>query len=140
MTTPRPKPFPATTPRAGVLISFVIISDSDNEITTLSVRPTPSSSDRIPALSGYPLESGDDSSDKDLSETAKSLPAQTALTLVVHPAPTRSLLTSPAFARRPGKEIPMPLSYRAVMDRWRAAPLSTWYPLLPSKLLMCRCA
>ncbi|GJX60465.1 hypothetical protein Tco_0291855 [Tanacetum coccineum] len=38
-----------------------------------------------------------------------------------------------AFARRPGKEISMPLGYRSAIDRWRAAPLSTWYPLLPSK-------
>ncbi|GJQ93238.1 hypothetical protein Tco_0004377 [Tanacetum coccineum] len=44
----------------------VVISDFDDEITTLPVRPAPSSSDRILALSGYPLDSGDDSSDEDL--------------------------------------------------------------------------
>nr|GEW90964.1 retrovirus-related Pol polyprotein from transposon TNT 1-94 [Tanacetum cinerariifolium] len=43
MTTPHPTPFLATTPRARVLILLVIISDSVYEITTLPVRPTPSS-------------------------------------------------------------------------------------------------
>ncbi|GKC59687.1 hypothetical protein Tco_1087285 [Tanacetum coccineum] len=67
MTPLRPTPFPATTPCVGVLIPFDIISDFDDEITTLPVRPTPSSSDRIPALSGYLLDSSDDSSDEDLN-------------------------------------------------------------------------
>ncbi|GJV96008.1 hypothetical protein Tco_1547585 [Tanacetum coccineum] len=62
MTTPHPTCFPVTTPRAGVFAPLVIISDSDNEITTLPVRPTPSP-DYIPALYGYPLDSGDNSSD-----------------------------------------------------------------------------
>ncbi|GJR00900.1 hypothetical protein Tco_0523884 [Tanacetum coccineum] len=88
MTTPRPTPFPATTPRAGVFAPFVIISDSNDEITTLPVRPAPQSADHTPALYGYPLDSGDDSSDEDLSETAESLHTQTASTLVVHPPPT----------------------------------------------------
>ncbi|GKF90478.1 hypothetical protein Tco_0274179, partial [Tanacetum coccineum] len=66
MTTPRPTPFPATTPRAGVFVPFVIISDSYDEITTLPVRPAPPSPDHTPALYGYPLDSGDDSSDEDL--------------------------------------------------------------------------
>ncbi|GJT57212.1 hypothetical protein Tco_0992266 [Tanacetum coccineum] len=57
MTTPRPTPFPATTPRAWVFTVFVIISDSDDEITTLPVRPAPPSPDRTPALYGYPLDS-----------------------------------------------------------------------------------
>ncbi|GJZ16029.1 hypothetical protein Tco_0551706 [Tanacetum coccineum] len=134
MTTPCPTPFPATTPRAGVLVPFVIISDSHEEITTLPVRPAPPSSDRIPALSSYPLDSGDDSSDEDLSETAESLHAQTASTSVVHPPSTRHLPTSPAFARQPGKEISMQLGYIAAMDRWRAAPPSTCHPLLPSEI------
>nr|GEV33892.1 RNA-directed DNA polymerase, eukaryota, reverse transcriptase zinc-binding domain protein [Tanacetum cinerariifolium] len=64
-TTPRPTPFPATTPRAGVFTPFVIISDSDDEITTLPVRPTPPSPNRTLALYGYPLDSGDDSLDED---------------------------------------------------------------------------
>ncbi|GKC21545.1 hypothetical protein Tco_1023695 [Tanacetum coccineum] len=112
----------------------LFISDPDDEITTLPVRPAPPSSDRIPALSGYPLDSGDDSSDEDLGETAKLLHTQTALTSVVHPPPTRPLPTSPAFAHRPGKEILMPLGYRAAMDRWRAAPPSTCHPLLPLEI------
>ncbi|GKG53923.1 hypothetical protein Tco_0555323, partial [Tanacetum coccineum] len=70
------------------------------------VRSAPPSSDRISALFGYPLDSGNDSSDEDLSDTAESLHTQTASTSVVHSPPTRPLPTSPAFARRPGKEIP----------------------------------
>nr|GEV57768.1 hypothetical protein [Tanacetum cinerariifolium] len=88
MTTPRPTPFPATIPRARVFTLFVIISNSDNEITTLPVRPAPPSPDHTPALYGYPLDSGDDSSDEDLSETAKSLHTQIVSTSVVHPPPT----------------------------------------------------
>ncbi|GJQ97705.1 hypothetical protein Tco_0008844 [Tanacetum coccineum] len=88
MTTAPPTPFPATTPSAEVFAPFVIISDSDNEITTLPVRPGPPSPDRTPALYGYPLDYGDDSSDEDLSETAKSLHTQTAWTSIVHPPPT----------------------------------------------------
>ncbi|GJZ97449.1 hypothetical protein Tco_0669902 [Tanacetum coccineum] len=117
MTTPRLIPFPATTPRAEVFSLFVIIFDSDNAITTLPVRPAPPSPDRTPALYGYPLDSSDESSDEDLSETNESLHTQTALTLVVHPPPTRPLSSSPAFAHRLGKGISMPLGYRAAMDR-----------------------
>ncbi|GJT14858.1 hypothetical protein Tco_0873564 [Tanacetum coccineum] len=106
MTTPRPTPFPATTPRARVLILFIIISDSNDEITTLAVRPAPPSSDRTPALSAYPLDSCEDLSDKDWSETIESLHTQTAPTSVVDLPLTRPLSTSPAFAHRPGKEIP----------------------------------
>ncbi|GJV87056.1 hypothetical protein Tco_1530994 [Tanacetum coccineum] len=134
MTTPRLTPFPATTPRTGVFAPFVIISDSDDEITTLPVRPSPPSPDRTPAWCGHLLNSGDDLSDEDLSETAESLHTQTALTLVVHPPPTRPLPTRPTFARRSGKEISMPLGYRAVRDRWRTASPSTYHPLLPSDI------
>nr|GEX27060.1 hypothetical protein [Tanacetum cinerariifolium] len=97
MTTPHPTPFSTTTPRAGVLTLFVIISDSDDEITTLPIRPAPSSPDCKSALYGYPLDSYDDLSDEDLSETAD----------------------------QPGKEILMPLGYKAAMIRWRTAPSST---------------
>ncbi|GJS24289.1 hypothetical protein Tco_0452921 [Tanacetum coccineum] len=106
MTTPYPTPFSTTAPCAGVFTLFVIISDSNDEITTLPIRPTPSSPDRTPALCGYPLDSGDDSSNEDLSETAN----------------------------QPGNEIPMPLGYRAAMNRWRVTPSSTWYLLLSSEL------
>ncbi|GJR59130.1 hypothetical protein Tco_1501292 [Tanacetum coccineum] len=127
-------PFPATTPHAGVFAPFVIISDSEDEITTLPVKPVPLSLDRTPALYGHLLDSGDDASDKDMSETAESLHTQTASTLVVHPPPTRPLPTSPAFARRPGKEISMPLGYRASMDQWRAASPPTYHPLRLSEI------
>ncbi|GJR06976.1 hypothetical protein Tco_0529960 [Tanacetum coccineum] len=85
-------------------------------------------------LYDYPLDSGDDSSDEDLSETAKSLHTQTASTSVIHPPPTRSLLIILAFARRPGKEISMPLGYRAAIDRLRIASPSTYHPPLPSEI------
>nr|GEX15892.1 hypothetical protein [Tanacetum cinerariifolium]GEX18317.1 hypothetical protein [Tanacetum cinerariifolium] len=106
MTTPRPTPFRATTPRAEVLILFLIISDFGNEITTLPIRHAPSSSDCIPAFFGYPLDSGNDSLDKDLSKTVESLYTQTASTLDLHSPPTQPVPTSPAFSRRPGTEIP----------------------------------
>ncbi|GKF81226.1 hypothetical protein Tco_0239828, partial [Tanacetum coccineum] len=71
---------------------------------------------------------------EDLSETAESLHTQTASTSVGHLPPTRLLPTSLAFARRPGKEIPMPLGYRVAIDRWRGAPPSTCHLLFPSKI------
>ncbi|GKE54569.1 hypothetical protein Tco_1489725, partial [Tanacetum coccineum] len=49
---------------------LVIISNSDDEITTLPVRPAPPSPDRTPALYGYLLDSGDDSLVEDQSEIA----------------------------------------------------------------------
>ncbi|GJW95165.1 reverse transcriptase domain-containing protein [Tanacetum coccineum] len=79
MTTPRPTPFPATTPRAGVFALFVIISVSDNEITTLPVIPTPPSPDHTPALYGCPLDSSDDSSDEDLKIPSLPSPPSTAV-------------------------------------------------------------
>ncbi|GJV83621.1 hypothetical protein Tco_1523519 [Tanacetum coccineum] len=134
MTTPRRTTFLANTPSAEVFAPFVIISDSDNKITTLLVRPAPPLPDRTPALCGYPLDSGDDSLNKDLSETAESLHTQTASTSVEHLQRTRPLPTSPAFASRSGKEILMPLGNRAAMNRWRAASPSTCHPLLLSEI------
>ncbi|GKB73958.1 hypothetical protein Tco_0935370 [Tanacetum coccineum] len=116
------------------IYSVCIISDSDDEITTLPIRPAPLSPDRTSALYGYPLDSGDDSLDEDLSDTAESLHTQSASAPVVHPSPTRSLSTSLVHASQPGKEIPMPLGYRETMNQWRDAPSSTWYPLLSSEL------
>ncbi|GKE01248.1 hypothetical protein Tco_1389231, partial [Tanacetum coccineum] len=89
---------------------------------------------RTPALYGYPLDSGDDSSNEDLSETVESLHTQTASTSVVHPPSTRPLPTSHAFAHRSRKEISMPLDYTAAMDRWRVASPSTRHPRFPSKI------
>ncbi|GKB55213.1 hypothetical protein Tco_0905966, partial [Tanacetum coccineum] len=97
MTTPRLTPFHATTPRARVFSPFVIISDSDDEITTLPVRPAPPSLDHTPSWYGYPLNSGDDSSNENLSETVKSLHTQTASTSVVHLPPTQPLLLALPF-------------------------------------------
>ncbi|GJT64019.1 hypothetical protein Tco_0502944 [Tanacetum coccineum] len=69
MTTPRPTPFSTTGPRTRVFTPFVIISDSDNEITTLPMRPAPPPSpDHTPALYVYPLDSGDDISDENLKK------------------------------------------------------------------------
>ncbi|GJX81234.1 reverse transcriptase domain-containing protein [Tanacetum coccineum] len=103
MTTPRLIPFPATSLLARVFTSFVTISDSNNEITTLPVRPAPPSPDCTLALYGYPLDSGDDSSDENLSETAKSLHTHTTSTSVVHPLQTRPLPTSLAYCLSTGK-------------------------------------
>nr|GEX15596.1 hypothetical protein [Tanacetum cinerariifolium] len=107
----------ATTLRAEVFTPFVIISDSNNESTTLPMRLVPPSPDRTPALYVYPLNSRDDSSNEDLSDTAKSLHTQFALTSVVHPSPTQSLPTSLILANQSKKEILMPLRYRVAMNR-----------------------
>ncbi|GJV45510.1 hypothetical protein Tco_1430046 [Tanacetum coccineum] len=86
-------------PHAGVLILFIILSDSNDEVTTLPVRPAPPSPDYVLASPNYSLDSDldsdpleDDSPDGDLNETAESLHTQTVLTSVVHPPP--SLLPS----------------------------------------------
>ncbi|GJU66369.1 hypothetical protein Tco_1252628 [Tanacetum coccineum] len=95
MTTPRP----SVTPRVGVLVLFIILSDSNDEITTLPVRPAPPSPDYVLASPDYSPDSDldfdsseDDSPGEDLIKTAESLLTQTTLTLVVHPPP--SLLPS----------------------------------------------
>ncbi|GJU49977.1 hypothetical protein Tco_1219532 [Tanacetum coccineum] len=76
------------------------------------MRPVPPSPDRTLALYVYPLNYGDDLSDEDLSDTAKSLRTQSASTLIVHPSPTQSLPASLVLANQPEKDIPMPLGYR----------------------------
>nr|GEU78713.1 hypothetical protein [Tanacetum cinerariifolium] len=55
----------------------------------------------LTALYSYPLDSGDNSSDEDQSETVESLHTQTASKSVLHPSPTRPLPTSPAFVQIP---------------------------------------
>ncbi|GKB37004.1 hypothetical protein Tco_0881946 [Tanacetum coccineum] len=87
MITPRP----SVTPRAGVPIPFIILSNSHDEVTTLPVRHAPPSPDYVPALPDYSPDSDlnsdpseDDSPDQDETETAESLPTQTALTSIVH--------------------------------------------------------
>nr|GEV15943.1 hypothetical protein [Tanacetum cinerariifolium] len=121
MTTPCPTFFflSPTTPRDRVFTPFIIIFDSDNEISTLPIRAVPPSPDRIPALYVYPLNSSDDSSEEDLSDATMLLHTQSALTSVVYPSPTQSLPASLALANQLKKEILMPL-----MNRWRATPSS----------------
>nr|GEX06187.1 hypothetical protein [Tanacetum cinerariifolium] len=97
MTTPPPIPFPDTTPHARVFIPFVIIFDSDDTITTLPIRSAQPSPDRTLALYGYPLDYGDDSLDEDMSETAKLLHTQSALTSVY---PLLSLELPPSSCKR----------------------------------------
>nr|GEV26699.1 hypothetical protein [Tanacetum cinerariifolium] len=84
MTTPRPIPFPATALRARVFTPFVIILDSDDEIITLPIIPALPSPDHTPPLYGYPLDSSDDSSNEDLSETVELLHTQSASTSIFH--------------------------------------------------------
>nr|GEV61581.1 hypothetical protein [Tanacetum cinerariifolium]GEW85677.1 hypothetical protein [Tanacetum cinerariifolium] len=87
MTTPRPTPFFATTSRARGFTPYGIIFDLGDEITTLPIRPAPPSPDCTPALYGYPLDSGDDSIEGDLSDTTESLYTQSTSTSVVHHCP-----------------------------------------------------
>ncbi|GJT34540.1 hypothetical protein Tco_0924959 [Tanacetum coccineum] len=77
MTTPRP----SVTPRVGVLIPFIILSDSDDEVTTLPVRHAPPSPDYVLASPDYSPDSDQDShlqeavstGSVDLTDTALSL-------------------------------------------------------------------
>ncbi|GKC44776.1 hypothetical protein Tco_1062498 [Tanacetum coccineum] len=105
MTTPCPIPFSTTRPRAEVFTPFVIISDSDDEITTLPIRPAPSSPNHTPALYGYPLDSGHDSSDEDLSVTAKSLHTQTASALTTLAITTPSISSPTEYVESVGDNI-----------------------------------
>nr|GEY58809.1 hypothetical protein [Tanacetum cinerariifolium] len=91
MTTPRP----SVTPHVRVLIPFIILSDSDDEVTTLPIRHAPPSPDYVLASPNYSPDSNldsdplkDDSPGDDLTETVKSLQTQAASPLVVHPSPT----------------------------------------------------
>ncbi|GKC88018.1 hypothetical protein Tco_1148667 [Tanacetum coccineum] len=80
MTTPRP----SIEPRAGVLIPFIFLFDSNDEVTTLPVRPAPPSPNYVPALPDYSPDSDldfdpseDDLLDEDLTKTVESLHTQT---------------------------------------------------------------
>ncbi|GKB71841.1 hypothetical protein Tco_0933253 [Tanacetum coccineum] len=95
MTTPRHIPRPPTTPHAGVLIPFVIISNSDDEVTALPVRPAPTSLDYVLGSPDYTPDSDldidffeDESLDEDPTKTAELILTQTASTSVVHSSPT----------------------------------------------------
>nr|GEX68302.1 uncharacterized protein [Tanacetum cinerariifolium] len=97
------------------------------------MRLVPQSPDDTPALYIYPLNFGDDSSDEDLSDTAKSLHTQSASTSVVHTSPTQSLPTCLVLANQPKKEIPMAVGYRhgpSENEEWTSFPL---FPRLRAK-------
>nr|GEY62211.1 hypothetical protein [Tanacetum cinerariifolium] len=79
-----------------VFAPFVIISNSDEEITTISVRPAPPSPDRTLALYGYPLDSGDESSYEDLKMPSLSSPPSL---LTSSSSPPSSLLPSSSHKR-----------------------------------------
>nr|GEW31889.1 hypothetical protein [Tanacetum cinerariifolium] len=98
MTTPHSTPFSATTPHAIILVLFVIISNSGDEITTLPVRSAPPSPDRTPALYSYPLDFGDDSSDEDLKIPSSSSSSPPSL-LPSLSSPPPSLLPSSSHKR-----------------------------------------
>ncbi|GJU15327.1 hypothetical protein Tco_1143293 [Tanacetum coccineum] len=109
-------PHPSIMPHAGVLILFIILSDSNDEVTTLPVRPAPPSPDYVLASPNYSLDSDldsdpleDDSPDGDLNETAESLHTQTVLTSVVHPPPLLlPSLSSPPPSLLPSSSSPPP--------------------------------
>ncbi|GKB45889.1 hypothetical protein Tco_0896642 [Tanacetum coccineum] len=123
MTTPHPTPFPTTTLRTGVLTQFVIISDYNDEITTLPIRPTPLSSDHTSALYCYPLDSSDDLLDEDLSETAESLHTQTTLTSEIPMLSPPSLL--PLSSSPPSSLLPFSSRERSRSPTLPPLPLPT---------------
>ncbi|GJZ26735.1 hypothetical protein Tco_0570988 [Tanacetum coccineum] len=82
-------PHPSVTPHTRVLIMFIILSDSDDEVTTLLVRHAPLSPDYVPASLDYSPDSDSHSkptkdylSDEDLTKTFKSPHTQIDLTLI----------------------------------------------------------
>ncbi|GJZ67377.1 hypothetical protein Tco_0630617 [Tanacetum coccineum] len=111
------------TSRTRPFIPYIILADSEDEDATQSVIFTLLSSDHVPASSGYSPNfdsdfepTKDDSSDKDLIKTDEPLQAQTALTPLVQPPPTRPLPTISALVLRPGQEIPLRRPYRLHPD------------------------
>ncbi|GJS80658.1 hypothetical protein Tco_0730539 [Tanacetum coccineum] len=119
MTTPR-------TPvksRTGIFIPFIILSNYEDEDTTLPVVYALLSSDYVPASPDYSLNSDSDSEpteydspDEDLTENAESLQTQTALTpeIPLPPSatspylPTLSLLPSSSRKRSRSPSLPLP--------------------------------
>ncbi|GKE18319.1 hypothetical protein Tco_1425896 [Tanacetum coccineum] len=134
---PTPRTF--VTSRTGLFIPLIILSDFKDDDTTLPVVSTPSSPDRVPASSSYSPDSDsdfeptkDDSSDKNLSETAKSPKTQSALTPFVQ---------SPFIRQSPSAASPSspPPSFLPSLSRKRSRspspPVSPPLPPLPSSLL-----
>ncbi|GJV00711.1 hypothetical protein Tco_1329981 [Tanacetum coccineum] len=115
-------PHSSITLRAGVLIPFIILSYSDEEVTTLSVRPTLLSPDYVPTSPDYSLDfdlnsepTEDDSPNKDSTKTVESLPTHTSLTpetLFPPSLPQPSLLPSLSRkrSRSPSPPPPPPLA------------------------------
>ncbi|GJX38206.1 hypothetical protein Tco_0251509 [Tanacetum coccineum] len=80
--------------RARIYIPFIIMSDYEDEDTTLPIRSAPLSPDYVLASPDYSLNFDsdskpvrDDSPNEDRTEAAESLHTQTALTPVVQPPP-----------------------------------------------------
>ncbi|GKC48324.1 hypothetical protein Tco_1066046 [Tanacetum coccineum] len=107
---------PYVTPHVGVLIPFIILSDSDDDVTTLPVRHAPplpnyvlDSPDYMSDLDLDSDSSEDDSPGNELTETVELLSTQTASTSIVH-LPT-SLLpssSSPPPSHLPSSSSPPP--------------------------------
>ncbi|GJY78541.1 hypothetical protein Tco_0484342 [Tanacetum coccineum] len=136
-------PHPSVTPRAGALIPFIILSDSNDEVTTLPVRPTPPSPDYVPASPNYLPDSNldsnpseDNSPGDDLTKTAKSLHTQAASTSIVHLKP--SLLpssSSPPPSLLPSSSSPSPLPLlSSSRKRPRSPSPSPSVPPLPERV------
>nr|GEY99875.1 hypothetical protein [Tanacetum cinerariifolium] len=73
-------PSPSVTPHVGVLIVFIMFTDSDDKVTTLPIRPAPPSPDYVPASPDYSPDSnldsdpsGDDLPGEDLTDTAETM-------------------------------------------------------------------
>ncbi|GJT16380.1 hypothetical protein Tco_0875086 [Tanacetum coccineum] len=111
------------TSHARLFITYIILSNSEDEDATLSDVSAPLSLDHVLVLSGYSSNSEsdsepteDDSADEELTETDEPLQAHTALTPFVQPPPTRPLPTISAIVFRPGQEIPLRRPYRLRPD------------------------
>ncbi|GJZ29547.1 hypothetical protein Tco_0574194 [Tanacetum coccineum] len=103
--------------RTRIFIPFIILSDSEDEDTTLPVVSAPLSPDYVSASHDYLPDSNsyskpveDDSPNEDLTKTDESLQTQTTLTPVIQPPPTRPLPTILAIVLRPRQEILLPPS------------------------------
>ncbi|GJT13639.1 hypothetical protein Tco_0860681 [Tanacetum coccineum] len=122
--------------RTGLFILLIILSDFEDDDTTLPVVSAPSSPDRVPASSSYSPDSDsdfeptkDDSSDKNLSETAKSPQTQSALTpFVQSPSATSPSSPPPSF-------LPSLSRKRSRSPSPPLPPVSPPLPPLPSSLL-----
>nr|GEY74515.1 hypothetical protein [Tanacetum cinerariifolium] len=131
-------PFPATTLCAGVLVSFIILSSFDDEITTLPVKLAPSSLDYVPDSLDYspdsdldPNFSKGDSLNEDVIKTTETPHTHIASTSVLHPLP--SLLSSSSSP--PSSLLPLSSSPSSSLRSPSLLPLFSYKrPRLPSPL------